>query len=104
LITAAVRDDVRARATFIEMFREGRGLTRNLRRMNRYGVLGRYLPAFGKVVGLMQYDLFHTLTVDEHTLYVVRNLRRFAMPRFAAELPLCTEVMEQIPKPELLYF
>ena len=103
LITDAVREDVRARSIFIEMFREGRGLTRNLRRMNRYGVLGRYLPAFGKVVGLMQYDLFHTLTVDEHTLYVVRNARRFAMARFRHELPVCSEVMDGLAKPELLY-
>ncbi len=98
------RDNVRMRETFVDIFREGNGLTRALRRMNRYGVLGRYLPDFGRVVGHMQYDLFHTLTVDEHTLFVVRNLRRMAMPRFAAELPLCTEIMESIPKPELLYF
>ncbi|MGQ0696813.1 MAG: [protein-PII] uridylyltransferase [Panacagrimonas sp.] len=103
LMTAEVRDDVRARALFIEMFREGRGLTRNLRRMNRYGVLGRYLPAFGKVVGLMQYDLFHTLTVDEHTLYVVRNLRRFAMERFRHEMPFCSSLLVKLGKPELLY-
>jgi [protein-PII] uridylyltransferase len=103
LLTDEVRHDVRARSTFIEMFREGRGLTRNLRRMNRYGVLGRYLPAFGRIVGLMQYDLFHTLTVDEHILYVVRNARRFAMARFRQELPFCNAVMDRLPKPELLY-
>jgi [protein-PII] uridylyltransferase len=98
------RDNLRMRETFVEIFREGSGLTRALRRMNRYGILGRYLPDFGRVVGHMQYDLFHTLTVDEHTLFVVRNLRRFALPRFRAELPFCSEVMDAIPKPELLYF
>ncbi|MDB5968955.1 MAG: glnD [Hydrocarboniphaga sp.] len=103
LINAEVRNDVRARGFFIEMFREGAGLTRNLRRMNRYGVLGRYLPAFGKVVGLMQYDLFHTLTVDEHLLYVLRNLRRMALPRFQHELPFCSELFKKLAKPELLY-
>jgi [protein-PII] uridylyltransferase len=103
LITDSVRNDVRARAIFIEMFREGRGLTRNLRRMNRYGVLGAYLPAFGKIVGLMQYDLFHTLTVDEHVLYVLRNARRFAMNRFKHELPFANQVMDRVAKPELLY-
>ncbi len=103
LLTDEVRSSVKARALFMEMFREGRGLTRNLRRMNRYGVLGRYLPEFGHIVGLMQYDLFHTLTVDEHVLYVVRNARRFAMQRFRHELPYCNEVMERLPKPELLY-
>ena len=103
LINENVREDVKAKSIFIEMFREGRGLTRNLRRMNRYGVLGRYLPAFGRIVGLMQYDLFHTLTVDEHVLYVVRNARRFAMSRFKDELPMCSQLMERLPKPELLY-
>lgn len=103
LLDDSVRRDVRARSIFIELFREGRGLTRNLRRMNRYGVLGAYLPAFGTIVGLMQYDLFHTLTVDEHVLYVVRNTRRFVMQRFADELPFAHEVMKRLPKPELLY-
>lgn len=103
LLDENVRNDGRTRALFIRMFREGRGLTRNLRRMNRYGVLGHYLPMFGKVVGLMQYDLFHTLTVDEHTLYVVRNLRRFAMPRFKDELPFCNKLMAEVEKPSLLY-
>jgi [protein-PII] uridylyltransferase len=103
LVDEGLRDDVRARALFLEMFREGRGLTRNLRRMNRYGVLGRYLPAFGLVIGHMQYDLFHTLTVDEHTLYVVRNLRRFAMAEFRGELPFCSDVMARVGKKELLY-
>ncbi len=103
LVDEGLRDDVRARALFLEMFREGRGLTRNLRRMNRYGVLGRYLPAFGQVIGHMQYDLFHTLTVDEHTLYVVRNLRRFAMPEMREELPFASEIMQRVEKKELLY-
>ena len=103
LVDEGLRDDVRARALFLDMFREGRGLTRALRRMNRYGVLGRYLPAFGHVIGHMQYDLFHTLTVDEHTLYVVRNLRRFAMPEFRPELPFANDIMARIDKKELLY-
>jgi [protein-PII] uridylyltransferase len=103
LLDDNVRYDRRARSLFIEMFRHGRGLTRTLRRMNRYGVLGRYLPAFGKIVGLMQYDLFHTLTVDEHVLYVLRNARRFAMERFATELPFAHEVMARLQTPELLY-
>src|SRR3546814_10778121 len=51
----------------------------------------------------MQYDLFHTLTVDEHILYVVRNARRFAMQRFRQELPFCSQVMDRLSRPELLY-
>ncbi|MFT2568440.1 hypothetical protein ACMWP8_28670, partial [Escherichia coli] len=67
LIDEEFRGDVRVRSLFIEMFREGRGITHALRRMNRYGVLGRLLPLFGRIIGHMQYDLFHTLTVDEHS-------------------------------------
>lgn len=103
LLDDNVRQDRRARGLFIDLFRVGDGLTHGLRRMNRYGVLGRYLPAFGKIVGHMQYDLFHTLTVDEHILYVVRNARRLAMPMFRHELPFASEVLERLAKPELLY-
>jgi [protein-PII] uridylyltransferase len=59
---------------------------------------------FGRIVGQMQYDLFHVYTVDEHTLFVVRNLRRFTVERFAHEFPLCSDVSSRpCPKPELLY-
>jgi [protein-PII] uridylyltransferase len=51
----------------------------------------------------MQFDLFHIYTVDEHTLTVVRNMRRFVYPERDDELPLCREIMNQLPKPELLY-
>jgi [protein-PII] uridylyltransferase len=71
--------------------------------MNRYGVLAAYLPEFGKLVGRMQYDLFHAYTIDEHILFVVRNLRRMTVPEHTHELPDCSEIIQRIPKPELLY-
>jgi [protein-PII] uridylyltransferase len=49
-----------------------------LRRMNQFDILGRYLPNFGAIVGQMQHDLFHAYTVDQHILRVLRNLRRFS--------------------------
>ena len=64
---------------------------------------GRYIPAFGRVVGRMQYDLFHAYTVDAHTLFVVENLRRFALPRFDNEFPHCSVVMQRLEKPEVAY-
>lgn len=103
LINDRVRADIRAKSLFMEIMRQPGGLTRALRRMNRYGVLGRYIPAFGNSNGRMQYDLFHTLTVDEHTLFVIRNMRRLAMPQFRDEHPFFSEIMDRIPKPELLY-
>ena len=71
--------------------------------MNLYGVLGRYIPAFGRIVGRMQYDLFHAYTVDAHTLFVVSNLRRFALERYDHEFPKLAQIFRALPKPELAY-
>jgi [protein-PII] uridylyltransferase len=71
--------------------------------MNEYGVLGRYLPAFGRIVGQMQHDLYHVHTVDEHILRVIRNLRRFSIPELAHEFPLCSRLMSDFARPDVLY-
>jgi [protein-PII] uridylyltransferase len=97
------RNDIRCRSLFMEIFRQPRGLTHELRRMNRYGVLAAYYPQFGNIVGQMQHDLFHAYTVDEHTLFVIRNLRRFSVKKHMHEYPACSRISESIPKPELLY-
>jgi hypothetical protein len=60
-------------------------------------------PAFGRIVGRMQYDLFHAYTVDAHTLFVVSNLRRLAMPKFDHELPKLSRIMQSLPKPGVAY-
>lgn len=103
LIDNRFRHDKRACVLFMEILRQSCGITHQLRRMNRYGVLAAYLPEFAHVVGRMQYDLFHVYTVDEHSLFVVRNLRRFSLDIHQHEFPLCHDVFKLIPKPELLY-
>lgn len=103
LIDTKFRADIRARSLFMETLRQPQGITHEFRRMHRYGVLELYLTAFGKITGRMQYDLFHTYTVDSHTLFVLRNLRRFALAQHAHEFPLCSTIMGRLPKPELLY-
>jgi [protein-PII] uridylyltransferase len=102
-IDDAFRQHPANRQRFLDILRGPDRLTHELRRMGRYGVLGRFLPAFGQIVGRMQFDLFHAYTVDAHTLFVVGNLRRFVLPRYAHEFPRCNEVMSGIAKPELLY-
>lgn len=103
LIDDQFRSDIKNRTLFMEMLRQARGVTNEFKRMNEYGILGAYLPEFGQIVGQMQHDLFHVYTVDQHTLFLIRNLRRFSCPEFADEFPLCSEVFEQLPKPELIY-
>ncbi len=103
LINDDFRNNKTANRYFIEIFRQSNGITHLLRRMNRYGVLAAYLPAFANIVARMQYDLFHIYTVDEHTLFVVRNLRRLSLQGHSHELPFCSTIFQLVPKPEVLY-
>ena len=102
-IDGGFRADPVNRAQFMQILREPLGVVREVRRMHLYGVLRRYIPAFGRIFGQMQHDLFHVYTVDEHILRVVRNVRRFAVPEFAHEYPLCSRLISDFEKPELLY-
>ena len=103
LIDEEFRQNPRHHRLFLELLRAPDGVTHEFRRMNLYGVLGRYIPAFGRVVGRMQYDLFHAYTVDAHILFVLRNLRRLALPRFEHELPELSRLMATIQRPEIAY-
>ena len=103
LIDEEFRQNPRHHRLFLEILRAPAGVTHELRRMNLYGVLGRYIPAFGRIVGRMQYDLFHAYTVDAHTLFVVSNLRRFALERYDHEFPKLAQIFRALPKPELAY-
>jgi [protein-PII] uridylyltransferase len=103
LIDEEFRQNPRHHRLFMEILCAPVGVTHELRRMNLYGVLGRYIPSFGRVVGRMQYDLFHAYTVDAHTLFVVSNLRRLAMPKFNDEFPALSQIMQSLPRQELAY-
>jgi [protein-PII] uridylyltransferase len=103
LIDEGFRALPEARALFLQILSQPQGVTHELRRMNRYGILAAYLPVFAKIVGLMQHDLFHVYTVDEHTLFVLRNLRRLTVPEFAHEYPLASQIINALDKPVLLY-
>ena len=103
LVGPGFRRDPANRAAFLKLFQQKRGLLHELRRMNQYDILGRYIPAFRRIVCQMQHDLFHVYTVDQHILMVVRNLRRFALPEFAHEYPFCSRLFAELEKPWLLY-
>ena len=77
LIDEAFRADQTNRQLFMDVMGVPHNMTKQLRRMSRHGVLGRYLPAFGAIIGQMQFDLFHAYTVDAHTTEVIANTRRF---------------------------
>lgn len=103
LINDDFRNDIRNTSLFIELFKCELGIHRNLRRMNRYGILGLYLPEFGHIVGQMQHDLFHIYTVDAHTLNLIKHLRKLQYTQVSEKFPLASKVMGRLPKPELIY-
>src|SRR5581483_7865602 len=102
-INPGFRRDIACRSLFMEILRAPQGITHEFRRMARYGVLGRYLPAFGRIVGQMQHDLFHVYTVDQHSLFVLRNLRRFMLAQHQHEFPLASAIAQGLVKRERLY-
>ena len=103
LVNRDFREKPENKRMFVKILLQPIGVTHALRRMNRYGILGRYIPAFGRIVGQMQHDLFHVYTVDEHILNVLSNLRRFALPQFTHEFPLCSQLFATFDSPHLLY-
>ena len=103
LVNQDFRDSAENKTLFLDILLQQNGVNHSLRRMNNYGILGQYIPAFGKIVGQMQHDLFHVYTVDEHILNVLANLRRFAKPELKHEFPLCSQLFAVFEKPHLLY-
>src|SRR5690606_29993711 len=101
-IDVKFRRDPANRALFMEIFKHERPVI-TLQRMNQFDILGQYLPAFGKIVGQMQHDLFHVYTVDQHIMQVVRNLRNFVLPECAHEYPFCTRLALAFENYWLLY-
>lgn len=97
------RNSPEATQTFINILRTGNDPYEALQRMNRYGVLAHYLDCFATVTGQMQYDLFHVYTVDQHTLFVIRNISRFQKDGYVKQFPLCAKIMSGLDKLEILY-
>jgi len=102
-IDAQFRRNPVNRKLFLQILQQPRGLVHAMRRMTMLNILPRYLPVFRRIVGQMQHDLFHVYTVDQHTLTVIRNLRRFTMPEHAQEYPLASQLMAGLDRHWLLY-
>ncbi len=101
-IDSAFRHDAENHRRFIELLAEPKGVTLAMRLMHRLGILGRYIPLFGRITGQMQHDQFHIYPVDEHVLMVLRNLRRLAVPEYAHEFPLAHRLINEFEQQELL--
>src|SRR5690606_7479732 len=98
LIDDDYRQDPKNTQLFMKLFQQSAGLVEQLKRMTRYGILGLYLPEFGRVTGQMQHDLFHIYTVDAHTLKVVQNMCNFLLPSAKEDFPVAAHVVTRLPK------
>lgn len=103
LIDDNFRNDPINKALFMEIFRQPQGVNAAVKRMHGYGVLSEYLPVFKKITGLMQFNIFHAYTVDDHTILVIRNLRRFFVDEFTFEFPTAHQIAKNLCKPEVLF-
>lgn len=103
LINADFRRDPANRAMFLRLLQQKRGVIQEMRRMNKYGILSYYLPAWRRIVGQMQHDLFHVYTVDQHIMQVLRNVRRLMVAEHAHEHPMMTRLATSFEKPWLIY-
>ncbi len=103
LITSAVRRDRHAAKVFLDILARGRDPRTTLTLMTEAGVLGRYLPEFGRIVAQMQFNMYHSYTVDEHTLRAVGVIADIAAGRLAEDHPLAVQVMPLIVDREALF-
>lgn len=94
LINEGFRNDPTNKAMFMQIIKMPHGVSHALLDLNQWGILELFLPEFRHIVGQMQHDLFHTYTVDQHTMRVVRNIRYFTRSEYAHEYPLCTRLMQ----------
>jgi [protein-PII] uridylyltransferase len=103
LITSKVRRDGAAARVFLDILAKGRKPRRTLELMNEAGVLGRFIPEFGGIVAQMQFNMYHSYTVDEHTLRAVGIINDIAVGRLVEDHPLSTGVIPLIEDPEALF-
>jgi [protein-PII] uridylyltransferase len=103
LIDATLRNDKTANRLFLEILTSPRDPERALRRLNEAGVLGRFVPAFAHAVALMQFNMYHHYTVDEHLIRAVGNVAAIERGELKADHPLASEITKRVKSRDTLY-
>jgi len=103
LIDASLRRDKRANDAFMEILLSRRNPEPTLRRMSDAGVLGRFIPDFGRVIGQMQFDMYHVYTVDEHTIFALGILHGIENGKYTQEMPIASEIIHLTQSRRVLY-
>ena len=103
LIDDKLRNDKEANRLFLELLTGTVNPEASLRRMNKAGVIGKFIPAFGHVVGMTQFNMYHHYTVDEHLVRTVGQLNYIERGEAGEQLPLSSEIFPSIKNRKVLY-
>jgi [protein-PII] uridylyltransferase len=103
VIDDSLRKNPQANRLFLDILCSRRDPERTLRRMNEAGVMGRFMPEFGRVVALMQFNMYHHYTVDEHLLMAVGNVARLERGELKQDHPLVSDLIKRVKSREVLY-
>ena len=103
LIDNEMRNDREARRIFIDLLLKHGNPERALRRMNELGVLSAFIPEFAPIVAMMQFNMYHHYTVDEHTIQVISNLAQIERNELIEELPVASGILERGVNRKVLY-
>jgi len=103
LIDDEMREAPEAARIFLDLMLNHGNPERALRRMNELGVLGAYIPEFEPIVAMMQYNVYHHYTVDEHIIQCIATLERIESGELAEELPLCSAILKEGVNRRVLY-
>jgi [protein-PII] uridylyltransferase len=103
LIDNTLRESAEANRLFLEMLTSKKDPAVTLTRLNEAGVFGRFVPDFGRVVALMQHDMYHVYTVDEHTIRAIGLLHEIESGRRVDDHPLASEIVHKLASRRALY-
>lgn len=103
LIDDGMRNDREANRLFLEMLCSRNDPEKSLKRMNESGVLGRFVPEFGRIVALMQFNMYHHYTVDEHLIRAVGHVASIERGEHGDDHPIAHDVIKRIQAREVLY-
>jgi len=103
LIDDDFRNNPEANRIFLDLLLSHNNPERALRRMNELGVLGAFIPDFGRIVAMMQFNMYHSYTVDEHTIQVISNLFKIEQQGLVEDLPIASEILKAGINRKVLY-
>nr|WP_106354581.1 [protein-PII] uridylyltransferase [Yoonia maritima] len=103
LIDEDMRQNKEARRIFIDLLLKHGNPERGLRRMNELGVLDAFIPEFAPIVAMMQFNMYHHYTVDEHTIQCISNLAQIERKELIEELPVASGILERGVNRKVLY-